>query len=67
MATFSSNSDEEKGIDMGDLVQELDQDEFDAPTTLNGGNIFRIDLWEWEAVMCVLFFLCSRPTINCPS
>lgn len=37
MATFSSNSDEEKGIDMGDLGQELDQDEFDAPTTLNGG------------------------------
>lgn len=38
MATFSSNSDEEKGIDMGDLGQELDQDEFDAPTTMNGGN-----------------------------
>lgn len=41
MATFSSNSDEEKVIDMADLGQELDQDEFDAPATLNGGKLYR--------------------------
>lgn len=45
MDTPSSGSDDEGGVgvDLGDLAQELDQDEFDGPLLINGKCIL-IDL-----------------------
>lgn len=36
----STGSEDGGGIDLGDIAQELDQDEFDGPTTLNGRILF---------------------------
>lgn len=42
MNSPSSESDEEGGvgIDLADLAQDLDQDEFDGPTLVNGKKFF---------------------------
>lgn len=44
MDTPSSGSDDEGGVgvDLGDLAQELDQDEFDGPLLINGKCILMI-------------------------
>lgn len=44
MDTPSSGSDDEGGVgvDLGDLAQELDQDEFDGPLLINGKYILMI-------------------------
>lgn len=37
----STGSEDGGGIDLGDIAQELDQDEFDGPVAFNGRNLPR--------------------------